>query len=86
MGSHSLGYRSAGHRTSYDLAGRTQRTRSGGALRLPARRLSNPQIGPALVVSSRPAEHHVQHIYAKIGVSTRAAAALFAMQHGLLPL
>ena len=25
-----------------------------------------------------------QHIYAKIGVSTRAAAALFAMQHDLL--
>jgi hypothetical protein len=27
--------------------------------------------------------HHVQNAYAKIGVSTRAAAALFAMQHGL---
>jgi len=28
--------------------------------------------------------YHVQHIYAKIGVSTRAAAAMFAMEHGLL--
>jgi DNA-binding NarL/FixJ family response regulator len=28
--------------------------------------------------------HHVQHIYDKIGVSTRAAATLFAMQHDLL--
>ena len=55
-------------------------------LRLLARGLSNPQIGQALVVSPRTAEHHMQHIYAKIGVSTRAAAALFAMQHGLLPL
>jgi DNA-binding NarL/FixJ family response regulator len=36
------------------------------------------------VISARTAEHHVQHIYAKIGVSTRAAAAMFAMQHGLL--
>jgi hypothetical protein len=26
----------------------------------------------------------VQHIYAKLGVSTRAGATLFAMQHGLL--
>jgi DNA-binding NarL/FixJ family response regulator len=31
------------------------------------------------------AEHHVQHIYTKIGVSSRAAAALFAMEHRLLP-
>jgi hypothetical protein len=29
--------------------------------------------------------HHIQHIYRKIGSSTRAAASLFAMQHGLLP-
>jgi DNA-binding NarL/FixJ family response regulator len=28
--------------------------------------------------------NHVEHIYGKIGVSTRAAAALFAMQHGLV--
>ncbi|HZY27060.1 MAG TPA: HD domain-containing phosphohydrolase [Jiangellaceae bacterium] len=55
-------------------------------LRLLARGMSNPQIAQALVVSPRTAEHHVQHIYAKIGVSTRAGAALFAMQHGLLPL
>jgi DNA-binding NarL/FixJ family response regulator len=48
--------------------------------------LSNPQIAQALVVSPRTAEHHVQHIYAKIGVSTRAGAALFALQHGLIPL
>ncbi len=30
------------------------------------------------------AGHHVQHIYAKIGVSTRAAATMFAMEHNLL--
>jgi DNA-binding CsgD family transcriptional regulator len=29
--------------------------------------------------------NHVEHIYTKIGSSTRAAAALFAVQHGLLP-
>jgi ATP/maltotriose-dependent transcriptional regulator MalT len=37
-----------------------------------------------LVISPRTAEHHVQHIYTKIGVSTRAAAAMFAMEHGLV--
>ena len=31
----------------------------------------------------RTADHHIQHIYGKIGVSTRAAAALWAMQNTL---
>jgi HD-GYP domain-containing protein (c-di-GMP phosphodiesterase class II) len=53
-------------------------------LRLVARGLSNRQIAATLVISPRTAEHHVQHVYAKIGVSTRAAAAMFAMEHGLL--
>ena len=52
-------------------------------LRLVARGLSNREIAERLVISSRTAEHHVQDIYLKIGVSTRAAAALFAMEHGL---
>jgi DNA-binding NarL/FixJ family response regulator len=53
-------------------------------LRLLAAGLSNREIGAALSISRRTAEHHVQHIYAKIGHSTRAAAALFAMEHDLL--
>jgi HD-GYP domain-containing protein (c-di-GMP phosphodiesterase class II) len=53
-------------------------------LALMAQGYSNPQIAKRLVISRRTAEHHVQHIYTKIGVSSRAAAALFAMQHGLL--
>jgi DNA-binding NarL/FixJ family response regulator len=53
-------------------------------LRLVARGLSNREIAQALVVSPRTAEHHVQHIYSKIGVSSRAAAALFAMEHDLV--
>lgn len=52
-------------------------------LRLLARGHSNREIARVLVVSPRTAEHHVQHIYLKIGVTTRAAAALFAMRHGL---
>jgi len=46
---------------------------------------NNAQIARRLVISRRTAEHHVQHIYTKIGVSSRAAAALFAMEHHLLP-
>ena len=53
-------------------------------LRLVAGGLSNREIARRLVVSPRTAEHHVQHIYAKIGASSRASAALFAMEHGLL--
>ena len=53
-------------------------------LRLVARGLSNPQIAERLVISRRTAEHHVQDVYARIGVSTRAGAALFAMEHDLL--
>ena len=49
-----------------------------------ARGRSNPQIAERLVISRRTAEQHVQNVYAKLGVSSRAAAALFAMEHGLL--
>jgi HD-GYP domain-containing protein (c-di-GMP phosphodiesterase class II) len=53
-------------------------------LRLLAAGSTNRQIASELVISPRTAEHHVQHIYGKIGGSTRAAAALFAMEHGLV--
>jgi DNA-binding NarL/FixJ family response regulator len=53
-------------------------------LRLVARGLSNRAIAGRLYISPRTAEHHVQHMYTKIGGSGRAAAAMFAMAHGLL--
>lgn len=53
-------------------------------LRLVAAGLANREIAAELVISRRTAEHHVQHVYSKIGHSTRAAAALFAMEHDLL--
>ncbi|HKY17193.1 MAG TPA: HD domain-containing phosphohydrolase [Microthrixaceae bacterium] len=53
-------------------------------LRLVAEGCSNPEIGRRLGVSRRTAEHHVQHIYTKLGVSSRAGAALFALEHDLL--
>lgn len=53
-------------------------------LRLVARGLTNRQVAARLHISRRTAEHHIQHIYAKIGVSTRAGAALFGLEQGLL--
>ena len=53
-------------------------------LRLVAAGFSNPEIAEQLVISRRTAEHHVQHIYGKVGVRSRPALALFAMEHGLL--
>jgi HD-GYP domain-containing protein (c-di-GMP phosphodiesterase class II) len=54
-------------------------------LRLVADGCSNREIAKRLYISPRTADHHVQHIYAKIGVSSRAAAALFAVEHDLVP-
>lgn len=54
-------------------------------LGLMAQGCSNAAIAERLFISPRTAEHHVQHVYTKIGASTRAAAALFAVQHDLLP-
>ena len=50
-------------------------------LRLAAKGLTTRQIADRLYISPKTADHHIQHIYGKIGVSTRAAAALWAMQH-----
>jgi DNA-binding NarL/FixJ family response regulator len=35
-------------------------------------------------VSARTVGTHIEHIYTKIGVTTRAAAAMYAMRHGLV--
>jgi HD-GYP domain-containing protein (c-di-GMP phosphodiesterase class II) len=53
-------------------------------LRLLARGRSNKEIASALAIATRTAQHHVEHIYGKIGVNSRAAAALFATQNDLL--
>ena len=36
------------------------------------------------MISRKTAGSHVEHIYAKIGVSNRASAGLFATKHGLM--
>jgi HD-GYP domain-containing protein (c-di-GMP phosphodiesterase class II) len=62
-------------------AGLTEREAE--VLALLARGLQTKQVARRLGISVKTADHHIQNAYAKIGVSTRAAAALFAMEHGL---
>lgn len=53
-------------------------------LNLLARGYSNKEIGTELDISHRTVQHHVEHIYNKLAVSTRAAATLYAAQNGIL--
>jgi HD-GYP domain-containing protein (c-di-GMP phosphodiesterase class II) len=53
-------------------------------LRLLARGHSNKQMGRLLALSPKTVGHHVEHIFNKLGVSSRAAAAMLAAQHRLL--
>jgi HD-GYP domain-containing protein (c-di-GMP phosphodiesterase class II) len=53
-------------------------------LKLLARGLVDKEIAQALGISHRTVHHHNQSIFAKIGVTTRGAAALFAVENNLL--
>jgi DNA-binding NarL/FixJ family response regulator len=53
-------------------------------LRLVAAGKSNREIAGALVISDRTVARHVQNIFAKLGVSSRAAASVFAVEQELL--
>jgi HD-GYP domain-containing protein (c-di-GMP phosphodiesterase class II) len=75
----------AGHRTPKRRewpAGLT--SREVDILRLLARGMSNKEIAQTLVISPKTANTHLEHIYAKLGVSNRALASLFAAKHGLV--
>jgi HD-GYP domain-containing protein (c-di-GMP phosphodiesterase class II) len=76
----------AGHRvrrTRHELvAGLSEREIE--VLRLVARGQSMRQIAAQLVIAEKTVDNHIQHIYNKIGVSTRAGATLFAMEQDLL--
>ncbi|HTI23679.1 MAG TPA: HD domain-containing phosphohydrolase [Kutzneria sp.] len=52
-------------------------------LRLVAAGRPNREIAGLLVISEKTVRNHVEHIYAKIGVSNRTGAGLFALEHGL---
>jgi HD-GYP domain-containing protein (c-di-GMP phosphodiesterase class II) len=65
-------------------AGLTEREAQ--VIALLARGSQTKQIARVLGISAKTADRHIEHAYRKIGVSTRAAAALFAMEHGLTTL
>ena len=75
----------AGHRVPRRREGPAGLTaREVEVLRLLARGLSNKEIASRLVITPKTAGNHIEHIYAKIDASSRTAASLFAMRHGLL--
>jgi HD-GYP domain-containing protein (c-di-GMP phosphodiesterase class II) len=76
---------SAGHRVTRPDGPSTALTaRERQVLVQLARGQSNPEIAAALTVSRKTVSTHLEHIYLKLGVSTRTQAALFAMRHGLV--
>jgi len=58
--------------------------REAEVLRLLSLGLTVREVAEQLVITAKTADHHVQHIYTKIGVSTRGAATLFAIEQGIL--
>lgn len=64
-------------------AGLTEREAE--VLGLVARGLVAKEIAAQLGIATRTVKHHIEHIYEKTGVSTRAAAALFAARNNLVP-
>ena len=49
-----------------------------------SRGMTKKQIAQELTISAKTVNAHVEHVYAKLGVRSRGAAAMFAMQHGLV--
>jgi HD-GYP domain-containing protein (c-di-GMP phosphodiesterase class II) len=76
----------AGHETRRRTSGPSGlTTREVEVLRLVAQGLSSKQIGDRLVISTKTARNHIEHIYTKLGVSSRVAASLYAVEQGLIP-
>ncbi len=76
----------AGHRTPevrrQRVADLTEREIE--VLRLVARGLTNLEIAAQLIISRKTVSRHLESIYGKVNVSTRAAATYFAMQHHII--
>ncbi|HUP75706.1 MAG TPA: HD domain-containing phosphohydrolase [Acidimicrobiales bacterium] len=84
----------AAARCVLEAAGHARTARAGGwpaglsdreveVLRLVSRGGTNKDVARHLGISHRTVQHHVAHIYNKIGVTSRAGAALFAAENGL---
>ena len=77
----AAGLKVAAHRTAWP-GGLTER--EVGVLREVARGRSNKEIARTLFISEATVHSHVLNIYTKIGVNSRAGAALFAMENDLV--
>jgi HD-GYP domain-containing protein (c-di-GMP phosphodiesterase class II) len=53
-------------------------------LGLIARGMATKQVARQLGISPKTCDHHIQRLYRKTGLSTRAGATLFALEHGLI--
>jgi HD-GYP domain-containing protein (c-di-GMP phosphodiesterase class II) len=78
----AAGHRDAGRRRTAGPLGLTDREIE--VLRMIARGRSNREVAEALRLSPKTVGRHVENLYVKMGVSTRPAAALMAMEHHLL--
>lgn len=75
----------AGHkarRSAYWPAGLSEREVE--VLRLLCRGGTKKEVAALMTISPSTVDHHVRHIYEKVGVSTRAGATLFAVENDLL--
>jgi HD-GYP domain-containing protein (c-di-GMP phosphodiesterase class II) len=77
----AAGQKVAPHRTAWP-GGLTER--EVGVLREVARGRSNKEVARTLFISEATVHSHVLNIYTKIGVNSRAGAALFAMENDLV--
>ena len=68
--------------TGERLAGLTAREIE--VLRLIAAGLTAKEVARELEIAPKTADNHIQNLYSKIGVTTRAAAALYALERGLV--
>jgi HD-GYP domain-containing protein (c-di-GMP phosphodiesterase class II) len=82
--------KAAGHGEPPEVASRRPKHPGGlsrrevEVLRLASKGMTTKAIADRLFISPKTADHHIQHVYTKIGVSTRAAAALWAMQNAVV--
>jgi two-component system response regulator DevR len=71
--------------TQAELPGSELTEREREVLALVARGYTNKQIAEALFVTEKTARNHVSHILEKLGLSRRSEAAVFAVEHKLVP-
>jgi DNA-binding NarL/FixJ family response regulator len=77
--------RAAGHRAPSRREGPAGLTvREVEVLAMLARGLTNKQIAHRLGIAPKTVSSHLEHVYTKLDVGSRAAATLYATQHGLV--